>query len=177
MEDLYVTAFEMCFIYLYSTMLQKGFKDQKVLPHTGMKKKSKDRNSAKPGLRLTGQKQITYFKVSSLIWLWKSCCLHHPRWNELRRSKSIHGTRFRQVSVLEVLMKECSFQRLLLLLILNKVWWHLSCHVWAGRQAILNLVGDDDLRRCRDNPASRALPGQVEMANDQAPAVLWLGEL
>lgn len=92
MEDLYVTAFEMCFIYLYSTMLQKGFKDQKVLPHTGMKKKSKDRNSAKPGLRLTGQKQITYFKVSSLIWLWKSCCLHHPRWNELRRSKSIHGT-------------------------------------------------------------------------------------
>lgn len=42
MEDLYVTAFEMCFIYLYSTMLQKGFKDQKVLPHTGMKKKSKE---------------------------------------------------------------------------------------------------------------------------------------
>lgn len=45
-----------------------------------------------------------------------------------------------------------------------------------GRQASLSVAGGD-LRRCRDDPATRALPGQVQVADEQASSVLRLGEL
>ena len=57
-EELHVTVLEMCLIYVYSTVLQKGLKDtqsETALPQTGMKKKSKGRNRVERGLRWKGQ--------------------------------------------------------------------------------------------------------------------------
>lgn len=48
--------------------------------------------------------------------------------------------------------------------------------VWEGGRAGLNVAGDRVKSR-REDPASRALPGQVKVADDKAPSVVRPGEL
>lgn len=59
--------------------------------------------------------------------------------------------------------------------VLKKVCWHLPRQRWEGRRPILTWQAvSQTLQR---GPRPHSLPGQVQVADDEAPAVPSLGEL